>query len=96
VQGDLAHSLAHPAQSHAQRRKRNARQREQEAGADRKSVGVIAGIVGPASGDESIRTAEGGRKDHERADRENEPWVTSRETTHTHLDPENPPHRQLP
>jgi len=26
----------------------------------------------------------------------NEPWVTSREATHTHLDPENPPHPPTP
>ena len=38
VQRDLAHLLPHPAQPEAQRRQRDAGEREQEAGADRKGV----------------------------------------------------------
>ena len=79
VQGDLANPLAHPAQPDAQGRERDAGGREQETGADRKGVGVIAGTLGPASGNESIGPAEGGGEDHDRADRDNEPRMTSRE-----------------
>ena len=51
------------------RRERDAGQREQEAGADGKGVGIVAGIFGPAAGDEAVGAAEGGGEDHERADR---------------------------
>ena len=44
VQRDLAHLLAQQAQPHAQGGERNAGEREQEARADRKGVGVVAGI----------------------------------------------------
>ncbi len=96
MQSDLAQLPAHPAQPHAQGRKRNTSHREQEAGADREGMGVIAGIFGPASGDESVRATKGGGEDHERADRESEPGMTPREAAHVHLDPETPPHSQLP
>ncbi len=95
MQSDLAQLPAHPAQPHAQGRKRNTSHREQEAGADREGMGVIAGIFGSAAGNESIRTAKGGGEDHERADGGSEPGMTSREATHAHLDPETPPHSQL-
>ncbi len=73
MQRDLADLLAHPAQPDAQGRERDAGQRKQEAGADGKGVRVIAGIFGSASDDETIRAAESGREDHERADSEDEP-----------------------
>ena len=82
VQRDLAEFLAHPAQPEAQGGEPDAGECEQEAGADRKGVGVVAGIFRSASGDESIAAAEGGGKDHERADRAGEPRVASRETAH--------------
>ena len=81
VQGDLAELLAHPAQPEAQRRQRDASDREQEAGADRERVGVITGIVRPAAGDESIRAAKRGGEDYEGADGEGEPVMASREAT---------------
>jgi hypothetical protein len=65
MQRDLAKFFAHQAQANAQGGKRDAGECEQEAGADRKGVGVIAGLFGSASGDESIGAAEGGGKDHE-------------------------------
>ena len=79
VERDLAHFLAHPAQPHAQRRQCHAGDSEQEAGADRESVGVIAGMFRPGAGNEAIGAAESGREDHERADRDDEPWMASRE-----------------
>ncbi len=96
MQGDLAEFPAHPAQPEAQRRQRHAGERKQEAGADRKCVGVIARTLGPASGDEAIGPAERGGKDHEGADGEDEPGMISGEAAYPYLDPENPPHRQPP
>ena len=78
AQCHLAMFLAHPAQAGAQGGEREAGNCEQEAGADRKGVGVIAGLFGSASSDESIGAAEGGGKGHERTNRAGEPRVTSR------------------
>ena len=72
MQRDLAQSFVHKAQPHAQRGEPDTGERKQETGADRKGVGVIAGILGPAAGDKAIGAAEGGGKDHEGADRENQ------------------------
>jgi hypothetical protein len=77
VERDLAHLLAHPAQPEAQGRERDAGDREQEAGADRKGVRVVAGILGPASRDEAVGAAERSGEDHERAEREDEPRMAA-------------------
>jgi hypothetical protein len=82
VERDLAKFLAQEAEPDAQRDEREAGQRKQEAGADRKGVGVIAGILGSASGDEAIGAAERGGEDHERADREHDPWMASCEAAY--------------
>ena len=66
----LRELLAHQAQPEAQGRERDAGEREQEAGADRESVGVVAGMLRPASGDEAIGAAERGGEDREGADRD--------------------------
>ena len=79
VERDLAKPMSHPAQPKAQGGERDASNREQEARPDRKRVRVITGTVGSASGNESVGAAECGGEDHERADRKNEPRVTSRE-----------------
>ena len=91
VQRHLAHGLPHPAQPEAQRRERDAGEREQEAGADREGVGIVPGPLDPAAGDEAVGAAEGGREDHEGADGEGEPRMTPGETAYAELDPENPP-----
>ena len=96
MQRDLADFLAHPAQADAQGGKPDAGECEQEAGADRKGVRVIAGLLGSASSDESIGAAEGGGKDHERTNRAGEPRVASREAAYARFDPEKLPHRQHP
>ena len=70
MQRDLANPPAQQAQPHAQGRERDAGEREQEARADRKGVGIVAGMLGPAAGDEAIGAAEGGGEDHEGADGE--------------------------
>jgi len=79
MQRDLAKLFAHSTQPEAQGCKRKASHREQEADADCKSMGFIAGTFRSASSAESIGAAEGGGKHHERADRENEPRMASRE-----------------
>ena len=70
--------------------------REQEAGADRKGVGIVAGILRAAAGDEAIGAAERGGEDHEGADREAEPGMAAGEAAEAQLDPERPPHRHDP
>ena len=65
VQSDLAHFLAYQTQPEAQGGEPEARDREQEAGADRKGVRIVTGAIGPAAGDEAIGAAEGRRKDRE-------------------------------
>ena len=82
VQRDLAHLLAHPAQPEAQRGERDAGQREQEAGADREGVRIVAGALDPAAGDEAIGAAEGGGEDHEGADGEGEPRMAPGEAAY--------------
>ena len=79
MQRDLADPLVQEAQPDAQGGEREAGQREQEARADRKGVGVVAGIFRPASGDEAIGAAERGGEDRERADREDQPRMASGE-----------------
>jgi hypothetical protein len=75
-----------------QGRKRGASDRKQETGADRKRVRVIAGVFGPAAGDEAVGAAERGGKDHEGADRDHEPRMAARKTAEAHPDPEFLPH----
>ena len=48
-------AAAHPAQPHAQHRQRDAGQREQEAGADREGVRIVAGVSGRLPRDEADR-----------------------------------------
>ena len=95
MHGELAHLLAHQPQPDAQRRQRHAGNCKQEAGADRKGMGVIARTFRAAAGDEPIGAAIGGGEDHERADREDQPRVAARKTAYAHFDPESPSHRRF-
>ena len=89
MQRDLAQFLRmHQRSRMLKRRERDAGDREQETGADRKGVGIVAGMFRPAAGDEAVGAAECGGKDHEGADRDHEPWMAPREAAEAHLDPE--------
>ena len=94
VERDLAHLLAHQAEPDAERGERDAGEREQERDADRKGVRVVAGILGAASGDESVGAAEHDREDHEGTQREGQPGMPAAETAKAKFDPESPSHRQ--
>ena len=96
VGGELLHPLVDETQPHAERREAKAGQRKQEARADRKGVGIVAGIRRAAAGDEAIGAAERRREDHEGADREGNSGVLSPEAAHAHLDPERPIHCHRP
>ena len=80
VKREFPHLPLHPAQPHAQGGERDASHREQEAGADRKGVGIVTRALRTAAGDEAIGAAERGREDHERADREYQPRKAPGET----------------
>ena len=96
MQGDLVHLLAQEAKPGALGGKRDTGDREQEGDADRKRVWVIAGGFRAAAGDKAICAAKRGGEDNERADSETDPGVTAAEAAEVQLEPENPPHRQLP
>src|SRR6201746_2362594 len=51
---DLAQPAMHPAQPHAQHGEAGTGDREQETGADRKEVGIIAGLIGAAARNEAV------------------------------------------
>ena len=73
VERDLAKLVAQQAHPEAQGRERETGESEQKTRADRKGVGVVTGIRRPAAGDEAVRAAERGGKNHEGADREDQP-----------------------
>ena len=96
VQGDLAQFFAHQPKPDTEGRECNAGEGKQETDAERERLGIVAGDFRPACGNKAIGAAKRGGEDDERANGETDPGMTTAEAAKVQLDPESPPHRQLP
>ena len=88
---DLAHLFAQPAHPHAECRKRKACNGKQETCAERKGVRIVG--FAPASGDKSIRAAEGGGKDRHRAKGDVYPGMASGKPAEARPDTQGSQHK---